>query len=304
MTRRPLVHIGMPKCASTWLQKRFFTPEHGFQVALPTLYTYTLFINPRSFQFQDPRESMELDCANGQVPVLTAEALVGSPLAGGANGETNLYRLQQSLPEARILLVIREQQAMLRSLYKLLVNWGSPYPIETLLYNDLAGNVPRFDPSFLYYDHIINAYQQAFGAESVLVLTLEDFESNPHEFLNSITSFCEIDTDQYPIQADSARRENEGRSLLSLEYKRLYNRYVAKTKFSMGGLLKPIRIQGKANINPNVPAFIDRWMEDRFTKRIQRMTEDIFAESNARTKLLTGLPLDELGYRMPEGHSP
>ena len=69
---------------------------------------------------------------------------MGSPLTGGDNGETILYRLKKTLPQAKILIVIREQRAMLRSLYQLLVNWGCPYDIELLLNNDMPGKLTDF----------------------------------------------------------------------------------------------------------------------------------------------------------------
>jgi hypothetical protein len=290
----------MPKCASTWLQKHFFRPRHGFREAVSPYYTYFAFAHPPSFQWEPCRERIDLATPDDLVPVISAEALVGNPLTGGQDGEANLYRMHRTLPEARVLLIIREQESMLRSLYKLLVNFGYPYRIATVLQNDLAVNVPAFDLKYLFYDHIIEAYQQVFGEESVLVLPYEGFKSDPEGFLTIIRDFCEIDSDQRPLKVDTDKRENTNRSLVSIEIKRLYNRYVARTKLSMGGVTTPEEIAGVGNIHPLVPAFFERWLERRFANQVQQMTRGVYVNSNARTESLTGLDLAQYGYQLPQ----
>lgn len=299
MTYRPLLHVGMPKCGSTWLQKHFFLPCNGFTQALSTFETLLLFAKARSFQWQECRAALNLEQAGELVPVLSLEVLVGEPLSGGSDGEANLHRLHETLPDARILFVVREQRAMLRSIYKSLVNFGFPYKIDTVLYNDLVGNVPSFDLSYLCYHYPIEAYQKVFGKDSVLVLPYEQFSSRPGEFMAAIRSFCGVDVDRYPVMAETGKRENVNRSLLSLEIKRLYNRYIAKTKFSMEGLYKPTHVSNKGNIEPPVPVFLQRWLEDRFAAKVRYMTEGYYAESNARVEAVTGLSLSDYGYELP-----
>ena len=298
MPNRPLVHVGMPKCASTWLQKQFFKPRHGFREALSSFYTFFAFVNTGSFQWIPCRDRLQLETPDNLVPVFSAEALVGNPLTGGQDGEANLYRMHQTLPEARILIVIREQNAMLRSLYKLLVNFGYPYRIGMVLDNDLVGNVPSFDLKYLCYDHVIDAYQQAFGKESVLVLPYEKFTSHPDGFLDDIRKFCEIDCDRYPLKVKTDKRENSNRTLVSIEIKRLYNRYVARTRFSMSGFSKPETISGEGNFDPFVPAYIERWMEGRFARKVRQKTTGYYTQSNDRTVSLTGLDLAQHGYQL------
>ena len=299
MDKRPLVHIGMPKCASTWLQKHFFRPRNGFREAVSPYYTYFGFVYPGSFQWTQYRDRIDLATPDDLVPVISAEALVGNPLTGGQDGEANLHRLQAAIPEARILIVIREQESMLRSLYKLLVNFGYPYRIETVLENRLAVNVPTFTLQFLLYDHIIDAYQQAFGKESVLVLPYEVFKAAPGEFLEPVRQFCEVDTVARPLKVNTDVRENTNRSLTSIELKRLYNRYVARTRLSMGGFADPGEISGKGNVHPWVPGFIERTLEQRFTRQVREKTRGYYAESNARTQSLAGLDLAAYGYQLP-----
>jgi len=292
----------MPKCASTWLQNAYFQKRHGFEMASEVAPAHTALIAPISFRFSDWSEGRQFfNFETGdRVPVISAEVLVGNPLTGGDNGETMLHRLRQLVPEARILLIIREQQAMIRSIYKTLVTFGSPLSIEDHLYNDLPGNMPSFSAQYLFYDDIIAAYQAVFGADSVLVLTLEQFQAEPQEFLTALNGFCGVDSERYPLKANPKNRVNPNFSLVSLELKRLYNRFVAKTRMSPAGLIKPRLIGERGVVHPPVPAFVENWMERRFAAKIAYLTDGFYAQSNARTEGLTGLQLRELGYQLPD----
>lgn len=299
MDKRPLVHIGMPKCASTWLQKHFFRPRNGFRQAVSPYYAYFGFVHEKSFQWAPRRDQIDLATSDNLVPVISSEVLAGNPLTGGHDGETNLSRIYSTLPEARILIVIREQANMIRSLYKLLINFGYPYPINVVLENQLAGNVPAFNLQYLCYHYLIAAYQQMFGVESVLVLPYEGFQSAPESFLEKIRFFCEVDTAERPLKVNVGRRENTNRSLVSIELKRMYNRHIARTRFSMGGVVNPGAISGKGNIDPYVPEWLEQRLERRFCQQVQNKVLGFYENSNRQTQQLTGLDLAAHGYQLP-----
>lgn len=293
------MHIGMPKCASTWLQKHFFRPRNGFREAVSARYAYLGFIREGSFQWTSRRDQIDLATPDDLVPVVSAEALAGNPLTGGHDGEINLSRIHAALPEARILIIIREQENMMRSLYKLLINFGYPYRVGLVLENQLAGNVPTFNLEYLCYHHIIAAYQKMFGADSVLVLPYEAFQAEPSVFLEQVRLFCEVDAKAKPLKVNLEKRENINRSLVSIELKRLYNRYIARTRFSMGGFVNPGEISGKGNFDPYIPQLLERCLERRFHQQVQNKTSGFYAQSNTQTQQLTGLDLAAYGYQLP-----
>ena len=296
----------MPKCASTWLQRHLFIARNGYGKALATKPAHFALIYPDSFCISDwgeARSMFDFDLGD-KVPVVSLEVLVGNPLTGGENGEGNLHRLSRVAPEARILLVIREQQAMLRSIYKTLVNFGSPLSIETLLNNDLTGTVPAFALSYLYYDRIIAAYRHVFGEDAVLVLPMELLQEDPDAFVQSINAFSGIDSERYPPHANPNVRENVNRTLLDLEVKRQYNRFIARTRLSPGGFHKPTMFGNSGNIHIPAPAAVHRAMERRFADKVAAMTAGHYAQSNAATCELTGLDLARWGYALPADDVP
>lgn len=300
MSKDTLIHIGMPKCASTWLQRQLFRPVNGYARRYGPLESNLAFISPRPFQWRPPQALHKLTAAGDRVPLISGETLAGNPLTGGADAEIILQRLTRALPRARILIVIREQQAMLRSLYQLLVNWGSPYDLKTLLASPLPGNAPRFDPQYLCYDHLIEAYQSAFTAERVLVLPYELFTRDADQFIQAINRFAGVDTGQYPTQVDTGKVANRGRSLASLEIKRCYNRFIARTAFDLRGVHAPRKIQSSGNYSPWIPQRLSQWQERRFRNTALRALGSYYAHSNARTQTLTGLDLHALGYQLEQ----
>lgn len=293
---KPLVHIGMPKCASKWLQIHLFNAAHGYEVVLDPWQCNTAFVSDRSFCWQPP--SIPIQRNQNLVPVITSEALAGSPMSGGSNAETMLFRLRATIPEAKILIMIREQASMIRSMYQLLVNWGYPYPIESLLENNLEGYVPHFSLDFLKYDKMIESYQNSFGAENVLVLPFEYFLHEPTAFIQKIGGFCSIDQSQFTASATSSTKENTSRTLLNLELKRLFNRFFAKTQFNVNGLYHTREISSDAVFNLSTPKWLSNYMEARFRLAVSKEISGYYSESNNRTQCLTALDLEKYGFDM------
>lgn len=122
---RPLIHIGYHKTATTWLQRSVFVSrDAGFALAGSSRDLPSYFANIHSFAF-DPTAArdkfgprVERAEEEGLVPALSAERLSGDPHRGGFDGKLVADRLAETFPEARVLVVFREQGSMLYSLYK------------------------------------------------------------------------------------------------------------------------------------------------------------------------------------------
>jgi len=131
--RPPLLHIGYHQTGTTWLQRCVFrNAVAGFSFAAggKTLRPAFVELDPPSFDPDTARRTFEPGIRKAQdgdlLPVLCAERLSGNPHFRSQDGEAIAVRVAAALPEARVLIGIREQRSILVSLYKQYVKRGGP----------------------------------------------------------------------------------------------------------------------------------------------------------------------------------
>lgn len=306
----PLIHVGYPKALSSWMQKWLFVPQAGFCKVLDSL-TLQLFLidaTPFTFDTGKAREWMEKSLretpgSEHLQPVITGESLVGHTHCGGYNAKTNADRLKQLCPDAKILIVVREQQATIRSLYKTFITWGMPHSIDRIL-NPVDPNLsPQFNLDFLRYDLLVAYYQQLYGKERVLVLPYEMFKHNPQEFTRRIFVFCNMDGVEEKLKKLPFNRPvNRGQTLLNLLIERWRNYFFVSSPFNYAGLFKPTEASLKRRIarskKNSLPSFMDHWFEAGFKRKVAAHCDGQFAASNRRLQELTGIDLKSYGYEL------
>ena len=312
MTHRsvPLIHVGYPKALSSWMQKWLFTPENGFCKTLDSLTLQLFLIDATPFTFDTTKAKEWIsktlhETHNSELlqQVITGESLVGHTHCGGYNAKTNADRLKELCPQAKILIVVREQKATIRSLYKTFVIWGMPHSIDRILKPVEPNLSPQFNLDFLRYDLLVAYYQQLYGKENVLVLPYEMFNEDGAGFLRRIFSFCVIgDSEEKIKKLPLKRRVNRGQTLLNLLIERWRNYFLLSSPFNYSGLFKPTEEGLKRRIarsKKNIfPAFMDDWFEKGFKQKVDAQCEGQFSVSNRRLQQLTGLDLKKYGYEL------
>lgn len=313
-----LVHIGYFKTASTWLQRHVFgRRDRGFfplapeRVADPERackYLAKPLIRDRKgyllTPFQEGQRRVQklmgrIDLAQPGQPVISNERLSGYPMAGGHDALTVLGRIRHVFPTAKILIVIRNQHEMIRSCYVQYLRRGGMQSLEQILQPFKEDRLPRFTPRFFMYHQLIEAYQESFGRESVLVLPYEMFTSDPMKFVTSIYQFCGM-TPAYEF----AFHEVENRSSSSyVEYRTRYlNMFTMQT--SLNGFSSHYTEQRRDRVL-KLRGMLERWAsEEKRAAHEQYMRETIhgfiperfYASSNARTSSLIGIDLKAFGY--------
>lgn len=301
---RPLLHIGYHKTGTTWLQKRVFPDtEAGFSFVAGPRIVRSVFVAVNPFDF-DPgaarknfaRGINEAE-AQGLVPIFSHERLSGSPYAGGYDSRTNADRLAATFPEARILVVIREQASMLGSVYKQYLRWGGAASFDQYVTPPPGtGRLPVFRFDFLEYHRLIGYYQDLFGAENVLVLPYELLRVQPGEFLARIGNFLGT-----PVATPKGAMANISPSALSLSLKRQVNRYVVRDGLNPAppleiGNSNRVLMKACRRIDERVPARLVDGYERRWRRHIQDKVGERYAKSNDITTRLIGIDLREFGY--------
>ena len=302
---RPLVHIGYPKTASTWLQKAVFNDErNGFYApwGLPSGEATEQFVLANGFRFsaEASRRVFETGLApatdRNLVPVLSQETLVGSQIRGRYWGKEVADRLHQVLPEARIFLLVREQNSMILSSYREHIKMGGITTIERFIgmerRNRGFGALCRLD--FLEYDLLIAYYQQLFGKENVLVLPFELLKKNRKLFLQKLSEFSGLD-----IIPDTDRKaHNVGFKGATVELRRKLNYFFQSDDFGGGKL--PLNWCVAQKISTTFDRLIPKSIHDRAEGYLQECIDtavgNYFDRSNRRTSQLINLDLSKFGY--------
>jgi len=298
---RPLLHIGYHKTGTTWLQRHVFG-DSGAGFSQMGGAQRLIAINAFDFRPRRIRKQMERRIgqaqAQGLVPVLSSERLSGEPHFGGYDSEVIADRLAAVFPNARILVIVREQTSMFLSIYKEYIRRGGAASLRQYLATPRDGYwLPQFRFEFLEYHRLIGYYQDLFGAESVMVLPYELLRAQPATFLRQIGEFVGV-----PAAQPQVRPVNVSLSAFALGLKRHANRY-----FVLDGPVNPAPPFDFPTSNEmlericrmldaKLPVSLHDRQEHRWRRRAALEVGTRYAQSNTITAGLTGLDLRAFRY--------
>ncbi|MDO8558741.1 MAG: sulfotransferase [bacterium] len=202
------IHIGFPKTASTWLQDLFaahqdicfaykpkffhwddcfskgkdfylslFKPKSGNKISLDSDEQYSAGFRYRSFGWDCCHEEKRSEGFGKAV----------QKFAMPMDNELIAKRIHQTVPDAKILIVIRNQADWLASVYKHFIRGREELrAFSKFIKEDAFVKVG-------FYSAIVDLYFKLFGRGNVLVLFYEELLSNPENFLDKISDFFGID---------------------------------------------------------------------------------------------------------------
>ncbi len=309
----PLIHIGYHKTGTTWLQRYLFkdtgigfSPTISHPTLLRTLWT------PHALDFDaatcrsgfDPYLKIAREA--GLMPVISEEELSGNPHVGGDMSKEIASRLHATFPDGRVLLMIREQRRMIRSVYAQYVRDTGVWSLERYLDPPIVNRrvqYPTFRLEHFRYDRLIRWYIELFGRSNVLVLSYEQFRSDPRQLVASIVDFCGLSPSQAQLHAlPYTSIVNRSLSGIGIEIKRRANGIFSErrpelpyTIWPNRSLLNMIKIRSFS-----FEKVLPRHMLDASNQRLDRIIADrtagYYVESNRATAAMTGLDLAQWGY--------
>jgi hypothetical protein len=299
-----LIHVGLHKTASTWLQDHLFHNDSaGFCAPWGTMshaaVNHFVTVNPLHFDGERTRSyflpEIERAASQGLVPVLTHEALSSQPLLGQYYAPQVGHWLKEVFPHARVLIVVREQKALITSLYRQYVRNGGTRSIEQFIGrgDEPVGWAPLCRLPFFEFDRLVVLYRELFGSENVLALPMELLRQNQPEFLTKILAFSGLSTE--PII--KAKAANVGWSCATLSIFRRLNRVLGRNH------LGPEQPYGR-RFAVRLFFKLDRWIPSVLRDHAERHLEAVvtqrvgerYSESNRRLGNLLNLDLARFGY--------
>ncbi len=304
-----LLHVGLHKCASTWLQTHFFdnaeigvhSPWGGMAHHAVTEF---VTVDPLRFSAEEARARLygvaRPAPPGAEICVMSHEALSSRPWQGSYYAPYVADRLKATFDNSRVLLVFREQKALIYSLYGEYVRTGGRLTLREFLgtRNDPPGfcGVCRLD--FFHFDRLIQMYRDVFGAENVLALPLEMLARDSERFITEISGFMDVPTPQLPTE----KRSNVATGALTNELFRLSNYLIRPDALKpQTGLTIRLRAKALRVFDRVMPEALQRRRDKRLRATVAGRAGDTFRDSNARLADMLSLDLATLGYDTASG---
>ncbi len=233
MSNIKLIHIGYPKCGSTFLQMEVFPKIKAVKTSSTTesdefLLKAVPHIMTLDSIFYDP--AFIKDCAekmNPKINVISYEGFAGFVSLGrGVETATITKRLKNIFPDTKILVVLRNQETIIPSLYTHDVKFGYACDFDKWFKMFEA----TFRYIFLKYSGLIECYRDIFGKENVKVVFFEELFKK--ETIKEILDFSGIDSAGLE-NVDCSSRKNTAYTPLSLSLTLWLNRHFG-TKINLG----------------------------------------------------------------------
>ena len=305
---RPIVHIGYHKTATTWFQRQVWpaATSHEF---VPRAVTQKALLFPPGMHFDpaEAREQLGID-ARARPVLLSEENLSGYPHNGGLHGLVGpemARRILATLPDAQIVIFIRNQRDIVRATYAQYVAGGGTWSLRRYL-GGKAGRhgaltrpykAPVFEWEHFAFDRLVAHYEALFGRDSVHVYPYEWLEE-PEAFLIRLRRDLSL---ALPLKIATRPRTNRslGReALFALRFANLFTRQSVINKTTL------IDLPGGQFLRHAA-----KWLVKRLPARRLRLPDDIaarveafYGESNARLAASRNLPLATLGYPLAPVH--
>jgi hypothetical protein len=301
-----LIHVGLHKTGTTWLQKRVFQAkaEREIEYCGDIGLIYRQFIVP-SFADFDPEQARArfapLRAAateKGRLAVISGENLAGRPFHGKFQREIVADRLAAVLPDAHILITIREQNAVILSMYGQYLRYGYTSSLRAFLKEpptDVAHD-PVLNRSFYDYERLIATYERRFPANKILVVPFEWMLAEPAAMMERLSQGTGIALT--PVAAETARQTtNSAWSDLAYDALRHMNRLESQdSRWQLApGMFRPNAMA--ARIDRLTPAFLRRRMHKARRQLVEDAIGNLYAASNHRVSQRIGIDLAQYGYR-------
>jgi len=203
-----IAHVGFHKTATSWFQSIFYPAVRTHRV-VDRLTVRSAMLAGHAYRFDPADARARLGIDKG--PAILCDEDLSGVLHNGGLLTTFLAsaiadRLHAVVPEAEIVLFVREQAAMAAACYHQYVREGGTASIGRYLFPDQHRHLaklrpfktPRFDFAQMDYAGLIRRYDALFGRERVHVFAYEAFAHDPAGFLAAYCDRLGIEAEECP----------------------------------------------------------------------------------------------------------
>lgn len=193
-------------------------------------------------------------------------------------------RLQAVVPDAKIVVMIRNQVDWLRSNY---LHYINGLPEGKKKFSDFLSTLEGKRITFAgLYHHCLEAYFKAFGKKNVHIILLEQIKTDRLQALQKLCDFLEVPFVDFPKKYWNI---NKGKSYLQGNLIRMSS--VLRIPYSVVRQLSPL-------VGPLQDKLLSVNSSDVLTSSEKSLIQSFYAVSNYHTAKLTGIALTQYGYPM------
>jgi hypothetical protein len=272
------IHIGMHKTATTFLQKRVF-PNLGINyISQYEIMPFLVAVTQEDESIYDvefQRNYMSSFFKNGK-NIISAEGLSGNVLNRYRSRTAIIEKLKTTFPDAKIIIGIRNQKDMMKSLYKQYIQIGGSKKESELFDTKVTYKSAIFrhdynciDPKTLMYYNYLNRIVELFGQESVYIYLYEDLVYDDNLFISNICSFINAKVikslDKTPSNVSLPERIfGLYRVLNHLSRSYISEKGIIKSKYirSFVGLLRFIPLRYKVKVSSVYDLYKENYKKD------------------------------------------
>jgi hypothetical protein len=227
-------------------------------------------------------------------PVLSFERLSGNPISGGYDSAILCDRLKALFPDAKILVIFREQRQFLVSCYKQLVREGYAGSLKAFINPPSTGaKMPLFTDNYLKYTHLLNYYYTQFGKENVLALPFELFRRDKNEFFEQLSVFC----DRSIHCADTTQQINAADKSFQTWVRSFTNHFFVQDQINPNPIIRMATADRIIRrLCQFAPVKIDRILDRRYQQIPVEYLNEFIAEDNSKLQDMVNIDLKQFGY--------
>lgn len=208
-------------------------------------------------------------------------------------------RLSRLFPDAKILIIIRNQMGALESMYSFLVpqmgkninlSYGRPSvaSFEEWIKEQEAFFCRSYILTLKYYE-FISKYWSLFGKENVTIGLFEDLVESPESFFGRVAGFLDVEALELP-KADAVPRRNQRPTGRELGYYKLIGRF---PKFAPSNYVpQAVAALGRKFLKSD----FGNWRGQYCPVEVKDRLICIYREGNEKLSEELGIDLSERGY--------
>jgi hypothetical protein len=297
-----VVHIGFHKTGTTTIQRQVFPQLEGCAVLrggqspeqrrFHDVIRHLLTADDDAYSGDELRAMIAAARGDAEVLIITHEDISFWPEGGRTSA-----RLFDLVPDARILIAVREQRSALAGRYGQYVKKGGSMRF--------AAYLDKLPHTWMRYDLVVEDYQARFGADRVKVLAFEQLVRDQTAYLDELQVFV-TGRDAPTQQFGELPRVNQTLAPPTRHLVRVANHWFVTSAENPHPPLGRVRLGSRAvhklmKLDPVVFPKMKRRLGRRDRALIDRVVRERCSEGNVRLAELSGLALDEYGYVMSTG---